>query len=141
MSVKNLPASFFVKVFEAVGLGFRVISPFFVAVFLPVLLRWLLFLAQNILNDPTNCPNDEEYDDEDGLRGNFFEHDQISWLRIVGLGLFACDGASHVSIRVNVLVFDVVHDAEVAVAEGFGDGHWDAGFCFDYFGAHLLGAG
>ena len=57
------------------------------------------------------------------------------------LGLVAGDGGAHVGVGVDVLIFDVVHDAEIAAAEGFRDGHGHASFGFNHFGAHLLGAG
>ncbi len=48
---------------------------------------------------------------------------------------------AHVGISQDVVVAGVVHDAELAVAEGLGDGEGDFGFGFDDAGAHFLGAG
>lgn len=60
---------------------------------------------------------------------------------VLGLWLLFADGVAHFSVSNDVLIFGVVHDAEFAVAEGFGDGHGDGGFSFDDLGAHFLGAG
>ena len=47
----------------------------------------------------------------------------------------------HFGVGEDVVVFGVIHDAELAVAEGLGDGERDLGFCFDDASAHFLGAG
>lgn len=47
----------------------------------------------------------------------------------------------HFGVGEDVVVLGVIHDAELAVAEGLGDGERDLGFGFNDAGAHFLGAG
>ncbi len=48
---------------------------------------------------------------------------------------------AHLGVGLDVLVTNVIHDAEVSRAEGLGDGEGDLGLGLDDLGTHLLGAG
>lgn len=58
-----------------------------------------------------------------------------------GMGIRPGNAASHVGVGLDVFHPVVVHDTEVAAAEGFGHGLGHFGFCLDHVGTGFFGFG
>lgn len=111
------------------------------------LVRLLLF-PFDLLDKPFDATDHYKEDQEDNLavefhlnKGRGVEERYSDAMLFSIFCITTCDGITHAGIRGYILVFDKVHDAEVAAAEGFGHRHRDFGFGFDHLGAHFLGAG